>query len=168
MRTGTVVPEVNWSAKGYRLPTEAEWEKAARGGLSGKRFPWGDTFSHSQANYDSSDSNAYDVSPTRGPHPSYGAGTKPYTSPVGSFAANAYGLQDMAGNVYEWCWDWKEDYAGGSQTDPRGPTSGSSRVYRGGCWDDFADFCRAAYRGNSDPGNQSSNLGFRVLRSSVP
>ncbi|MEI7902002.1 MAG: SUMF1/EgtB/PvdO family nonheme iron enzyme, partial [bacterium] len=92
----------NWVATGYRLPTEAEWEKAARGGLSGKRFPWGDTIQHSRANYNSSASYAYDTSPKRGYQPDYDNSPSPYTSPCGSFAANGYGLYDMSGNLWEW------------------------------------------------------------------
>jgi len=103
-RKGRIPPYVRWD-RGCRLPTEAEWEKAARGGLSGKRFPWGDTITHSQANYYSLTDYSYDVSSTRGYHPTYATGGEPYTSPVGSFSANEYGLYDMAGNVYEWCWD---------------------------------------------------------------
>ncbi len=107
------------SANGYRLPTTTEWEYAARGGLSGKRFPWGDTITHSEANYDSDEYDSYDISPTRGKHPDYDDGGFPYTSPVGSFAANEYGLYDMAGNVDEWC-----DTASG----------GSYQQIRGGSW----------------------------------
>jgi formylglycine-generating enzyme required for sulfatase activity len=167
MRRGTEVPEVNWSAKGYRLPTEAEWEKAARGGLNGKRFPRGDTISHSQANYYSTSSYAYDVSPTRNYHPSYAVGAQPYTSPAGSFVANPYGLHDMAGNVWEWCWDGYGTYVSGVQTDPRGATSGTYRVIRGGSWYYDAGYCRTAFRGSHTPGNQGNDLGIRVLRSSL-
>ncbi|MCX6876676.1 MAG: SUMF1/EgtB/PvdO family nonheme iron enzyme [Verrucomicrobia bacterium] len=128
--------EFYWAASGYRLPTEMEWEKAARGSLSGKRFPWGDTISHSQANYyvntdnGTTNNESYDVSPTRGFHPTYATGAEPYTSPVGSFAPNGCGLYEMAGNVYEWCWDWYDWYNPDwwQQFNPLGPPSGAREI----------------------------------------
>ena len=125
-QTGSSLPDYNWNANGYRTPTEAEWEKAARGGLSGKLFPWGDTITHSRANYYSRSAYIYDTSPKRGYHPTYGTGSSPYSSPVGSFPPNGYGLYDMSGNMREWCWDWSGSYTAGPQTDPRGAASGSA------------------------------------------
>jgi formylglycine-generating enzyme required for sulfatase activity len=167
---GEVTVYVNWVAKGYRLPTEAEWEKAARGGLSGQRFPWGNTISESQANYAGNTSYSYDLGP--GGYNSIGIiGGYPNTSPVGYFAANGYGLNDMAGNVHEWCWDWYaaptyppgSPYLGG--TDPRGPVGPLNyRVLRGGSWSDDADRARCARRviGNQDYG--VDYVGFRCVR----
>jgi formylglycine-generating enzyme required for sulfatase activity len=157
---------VKWTAKGYRLPTEAEWEKAARGGLSGQRFPWGNIISESRANYLGSSSFTYDLGPT-GYNPLGTNGGMPYSCPVGSFAPNGYGLYDMAGNIYDWCWDWyATPYAGG--TDPLGPAAGANRTFRGGCWSLPASYDRTAARRDYGPTTTGDGLGFRCVQPPGP
>ncbi len=135
----------NFSASGYRLPTNDESEYAARGGLSGKRFPWGDTINHAYANYEAYGSYySYDTSPytISTYHPDYDDGGKPYTSPVGDFAPNGYGLYDMAGNVWEWCND---------------------SYFRSGSWESTANSPHCGFKWLSNRGNTYDDLDFRAV-----
>jgi len=143
----------NRNANGYRLPTEAEWEYACRGGTT-TPFNTGNNITTSQANYD-------------GNYPYNNNAKGEYrkkTMPVGSFAPNGWGLYDMHGNVFEWCWDCYGAYASGPQTDPVGASSGSYRVFRGGSWADSAGALRSAYRVNYNPYARVSSIGFRLVR----
>ena len=137
-----------------------------RHGQSAWNFPWGlNTITHTQANYNSSTSYSYDTSPTRGYHPTYTTGAYPYTSPVGSFPPNAYGLYDMVGNVWEWCWDgYSSDYTGAGANDPTGPSADLHRVLRGGSCLDFANFTRVSHRFGFSSHFRSYIHGFRLAR----
>ena len=148
------MPEEKKAGRKYRLPTEAEWEYACRAGTT-TPFHFGSQLNGRQANCD-------------GTLP-YGTDTKgpdlEKTSPIGTYPANAWGLYDMHGNVWEWCSDWSGEYPTGSVTDPIGPATGSLRVFRGGCWIKDAVLCRSAYR-NGDVPPIRRFLGFRVALSS--
>jgi len=143
----------NRNENGYRLPTEAEWEYACRAETT-TIFNTGDNITTFQANYD---------------------GTSPYnnnaagryirkTTPVGNYPPNAWGLYDMHGNLWEWCWDWYGNYATGAQTDPIGPASGTYRVLRGGSWFEGGRNLRSAVRFNYYPSNRNYFFSFRVVK----
>ena len=135
----------NWTANGYRLPTEMEWEFAARGG-------------NQSQGYTNSGSNYIDYVAWYYENSGY------TTHAVGTKAANELGIYDMSGNVWEWCWDIYGTYPSGSQTNPYGASSGSTRVLRGGgCYSD-ADYCTVSYRSRSDATHTDIVIGFRCVR----
>jgi formylglycine-generating enzyme required for sulfatase activity len=138
--------------------------------LTGNRFPWGNIISESQANYFGDTAYGYDLGPDGyNPIANYPA-TTPGTCPVGSFAPNGYGLYDMAGNVFEWCWDWyaAPPYPAGSSylggTNPTGAAIGSFHLLRGGSWVYVASLSRCAYRDYDSPSNADTYWGFRCVR----
>ncbi|GHU21324.1 hypothetical protein FACS1894172_14560 [Spirochaetia bacterium] len=146
---------VTWdrNANGYRLPTEAEWEYACRAGTP-TPFSTGNNITTDQANYD-------------GRYPYNGNAKGAYrqkTIDVGNFAPNAWGLYDMSGNVWEWCWDWYGNYSSSSQADPTGAAVGSNRALRGGSWDYYAGTLRSAARSRSSATDRDDLVGFRVVR----
>lgn len=147
----------NWTANGYRLPTEAEWEYAARERGGKLRFGNGkNTADAKEINfYAENHKKEYSVVGER----------RGKTVPVGSLEApNRLGLHDMSGNVWEWCWDWFVDYTEEAQTNPLGPEQGSTRVGRGGSWGFYFRYCRVAYRNDWNPANSYNFLGFRLAR----
>jgi len=131
----------------FRLPTEAEWEYASRAGTT-TRFYWG---------------NQSDGDTTINSYAWYSGNDDTTTEPVGELLPNAWGLYDMAGNVFEWCQDWYGTYDSGPDTDPAGPTSGSYRVIRGGSWSSDSGYCRSAFRNYYTPGFRFGLIGFRVV-----
>jgi formylglycine-generating enzyme required for sulfatase activity len=150
----------------YRLPTEAQWEYACRAGTTAA-FHYGGALRSGMANFDG----RYEYPPCGGSTYYCFNPSGIYlgeTTTAGSYAPNAWGLHDMHGNLLEWCLDWYGAYPGGSVTDPTGATTGSGRVFRGGCWINDAGDCRSAYRFRYDPDYRGSFLGFRVALVSVP
>ena len=138
-----------WKANGYRLPTEAEWEYAAMGGPGSSDLAVNAVYAGS--------ANANDVA-------WYSSNASDKTHPVAQKAANSFGIYDMAGNVWEWCWDVYSGYSSGAQNNPTGASSGGDRVGRGGSWDSGVRDLRSSLRGGLDPSGRYGILGFRLAR----
>lgn len=151
----------DFDAAGYRLPTEAEWEYACRASTT-------TIFSCNETNYN--ESNCGNTHCPAGTHPVlelhcvHCPNNPGGAEPVGSKLPNPWGLLDMHGNVWEWCWDVFGDYPSDSVTDPTGPGAGSFRVFRGGSWRSIAQFCRSAERGHNTPDYANHAIGFRLVR----
>jgi formylglycine-generating enzyme required for sulfatase activity len=146
---------VTWNpnADGYRLPTEAEWEYACRAGTT-TPFNTGNNITTDDANYNGNS-----------PYNNHARGTyREKTTEAGAFAPNAWGLYDMHGNVWEWCWDWHGSYRSSAQTNPGGATAGSSRENRGGSWFNNGQNLRSGNRNYYMPSIRYNNLGFRLVR----